>query len=199
MCMTHDAYAKKKKVVDIYELSLEDNLDSPEVDDERMASRIEDFQYAVAVGLKKQNLEVELTRDKQVVVVTFLASQLFGPNDTILTQVGKSALSPMLKFVKNPGMFKMLLVMHNDNTGSEEYCFNLSRSRVNAVYDWMDEMGNVDFVVPYALGSTDPMVDNNSMDNRKKNRRLEIYLVPEESLLILAKKGAIDTKLLNIK
>ena len=89
--------------------------------------------------------------------------------------------------------------MHHDNTGSETYTFNLSRSRVNAVFDWIDETGSVDFVVPYALGSTDPLVNNDSVENRKRNRRLEIYLVPEDALLQLAKKGKIDTKILKIK
>lgn len=198
VCAPQQALAKKK-VVDIYELSLDDNLETPAPENERIAERIEEFQYEVAVTLKKQNLEVELMRDNQVIVVTYLASQMFAPNDTVLTQVGKSALAPMLKFIKNPGMYKVLLVMHNDNTGSDEYTFGLSRSRVNAVFDWFDEEGSVDFVVPYALGATDPIVDNNSIDNRKKNRRLEIYLVPEESLLALAKKGRIDTKLLKTK
>lgn len=198
MCTPQHAQAKKK-VVDIYELSLDDNLEYPEPDNERVANRIEEFQYEVAVGLKKQSLDVELMRNNQVIVVTFPASQLFAPNDTTLSQVGKSALAPMVKFIKNPGLYKMLLVMHHDNTGSETYTFNLSRSRVNAVFDWIDETGSVDFVVPYALGSTDPLVNNDSVENRKRNRRLEIYLVPEDALLQLAKKGKIDTKILKIK
>lgn len=198
MCAPQHAQAKKK-IVDIYELSLDDNLESPQPENERVADRIVEFQYEVAVGLKKQNLDVELMRDNQVIVVTFPASQLFAPNDTVLSQVGKSTLAPMVKFIKNPGLYKMLLVMHHDNTGSETYTFNLSRSRVNAVFDWIDETGSVDFVVPYALGDTDPLVNNNSVDNRKRNRRLEIYLVPEESLLQLAKKGKIDTRILKTK
>ena len=94
--------------------------------------------------------------------------------------------------LKNPGFYKMLLVMHSDNTGSPTYTLNLTRQRVNAVYDWFDENGSVDYVVPYALGETDPLVDNNSVENRKTNRRLEIYLVPEKTMLQQAKKGTIN-------
>ena len=50
-------------------------------------------------------------------------------------------------------------------------------------------------MVPYALADTDPLVDNNSMDNRKRNRRLEIFLVPEEVMIAQAKKGRINIKL----
>ena len=82
--------------------------------------------------------------------------------------------------------------MHSDNTGSDRYTLELTRSRVNAVFDWFDENGSVDFVVPYALGATDPVNGNDSMDNRKNNRRLEIYLVPNSVMINQAKKGRID-------
>jgi len=144
------------------------------------------------VSLKKQNYDVELMRDNEVIVVTLPAGQLFAPNDTVLTSLGMASLKPFLKFLNNPGFYKMLLVMHSDDTGSRQYTENLTRARVNAVFDWIDENGSVDFVVPYALGASDPMVDNNSMDNRKRNRRLEIYLVPEEVMLAQAKKGRVN-------
>ena len=50
----------------------------------------------------------------------------------------------------------------------------------------------MDYVVPYALGDTDPLVDNNSVEHRKTNRRLEIYLVPEKTMIQQAKKGTIN-------
>lgn len=181
----------KKKKVDIYELSLDDNLELPEITNDKQCDRIQDYQYQVAVALKKSNYDVELMRDEEVVVVTIPASQLFNANDTVLTSVGMSLLKPFVKFLKNPGFYKMLLVMHSDNTGSDKYTLNLTRDRVNAVFDWFDENASVDYVVPYALGDTDPVVDNNSMTNRKRNRRLEIYLVPEDGMIAQAKKGKI--------
>ena len=182
----------KKKKVDIYDLSLDDNLETPEINSDKHSARIQDYQYDVAVSLKKQNYDVELMRDNEVIVVTLPAGQLFAPNDTVLTSLGMASLKPFLKFLNNPGFYKMLLVMHSDDTGSRQYTENLTRARVNAVFDWIDENGSVDFVVPYALGASDPMVDNNSMDNRKRNRRLEIYLVPEEVMLAQAKKGRVN-------
>lgn len=190
------ARAKKAPKVDIYELTLDENVESPMPETELMARNVVAFQYDVAVMLKKHNLDVELMRDNQVIVVTVPASRLFEPNDTVLTQVGKTALKPMLPFLKTPGLYKMLLVMHSDNTGSDAYNMDLTLKRVNSVFDWVDESASTDFVVPYALGSTDPAVDNNSLDNRKRNRRLEIYLVPEDGMLELAKKGKISTNII---
>ena len=177
---------------DIYELSLDENLATPEIKNNKQADKIQDFQYDMAVAFKKSNYDVEIMRDDEVIVVTIPASQLFEANDTVLTSLGEAQLKPFLRMIKNPGFYKLLLVMHSDNTGSSEYTLNLTRQRVNAVFDWFDENGSVDYVVPYALGETDPIVDNNSVENRKRNRRLEIYLVPEKTMIQQAKKGNIN-------
>ena len=177
---------------DIYELSLDENLETPEIRNDKQADKIQDFQYDMAVAFKRSNYDVEVMRDNEVIVVTIPASELFEANDTVLTTIGEERLKPFLRMIKNPGFYKMLLVMHSDNTGSEAYTLNLTRQRVNAVFDWFDENGSVDYVVPYALGETDPLVDNNSIENRKRNRRLEIYLVPEKTMLQQAKKGNIN-------
>ena len=177
---------------DIYELLLDENIELPEIKNDKMADKIQDFQYDMAVAFKKSNYEVETTRDGEVIVITIPASQLFDANDTVLNKLGEEVLKPFLRMVKNPGFYKLLLVMHSDNTGSSEYTLNLTRQRVNSIFDWFEENGSVDYVVPYALGETDPVVDNNSVENRKRNRRLEIYLVPEKTMLQQAKKGNIN-------
>lgn len=182
----------RDKEEDIYELSLDENLATPEIKNSKQAEKIQDFQYDMAVAFKRSNYEVEIMRDDEVIVITIPASQLFEPNDTALSTLGEAQLKPFLRMIKNPGFYKLLLVMHSDNTGSSEYTLNLSRQRVNAIFDWFDENGSVDYVVPYALGETDPMVDNNSVENRKRNRRLEIFLVPEKTMLQQAKKGIIN-------
>ena len=177
---------------DIYDLSLDENLILPEIKNDKQADKIQDFQLDMAVAFKKSNYDVEIMRDDEVIIVTIPASQLFDANDTVINKLGEERLKPFLRMIKNPGFYKMLLVMHSDNTGSEVYTLNLTRQRVNAVFDWFDENGSVDYVVPYALGDTDPIVDNNSVENRKRNRRLEIYLVPEKTMIQQAKKGVIN-------
>lgn len=176
----------KKQAVDIYDLSIDDNIAMPQL--EKQTEEIKKFQYAQAIALQKNKQNVEMTRDGEVIIITISASQLFLPNDTVLSDLGKQTLKPFLKYIETPGMYKMLLVMHHDNTGSDRYTLNLTRSRVNSVYDWIDANASTEYVVPYALGSTEPLVENNSVANRKFNRRLEIYLVPEQAMIQAAKK-----------
>lgn len=182
----------KVHVDDIYDMSLDENLMTPEIKNDKQADKIQEFQYNMAVAFKQANYDVEIMRDDEVIVVTIPASQLFDPNDTVLNKLGEEQLKPFLRLLTNPGFYKMLLVMHSDNTGSSEYTLNLTRQRVNAIFDWFDDNGSVDYVVPYALGETDPIVDNNSVENRKANRRLEIFLIPEQTMLQQAKKGRIN-------
>ena len=182
----------KVHVDDIYEMSLDENLMTPEIKNDKQADRIQEFQYSMAVAFKQSNYDVEIMRDDEVIVITIPASQLFDPNDTVLNRLGEEQLKPFLRMLNNPGFYKLLLVMHSDNTGSSEYTLNLTRQRVNAIFDWFEENGSVDYVVPYALGETDPIVDNNSVESRKTNRRLEIFLIPEQTMLQQAKKGRIN-------
>ena len=186
------------KKIDIYELSLDQNLATPEIK-KKLKDAVQDFQYKQAVELIKQNYEVELTRDNEVIIVTIPAERLFASNDTVLAATGPAALKPMLRYLKNPGFYKLLLVMHSDDTGSKAYTVRLTRSRVNAVYDWFDANGDVDYIVPYALGSNDPLNANDSMEKRRKNRRLEIYIVPNDVMLEQAKRGAININIIRKK
>ena len=79
MVMPTELQARKKKV-DIYDLSLDDNLETPEIDNAKQSQKVQDYQYDVAVSLKKQNYDVELMRDNEVIVVTLPAGQLFAPD-----------------------------------------------------------------------------------------------------------------------
>ena len=176
----------KKQNIDIYDLSIADNIAMPEL--EKQAETIKKFQYNQAIALQKNKQNVEMTRDGEVIIITIPAGQLFAPNDTVLSDMGKKSIEPFLGYLKNEGLYKMLLVMHHDNTGSDRYILNLTKARVNAIYDWISKNASVEYVVPYALGSIEPLVENNSVANRKFNRRLEIYLVPEVGMIKAAKK-----------
>lgn len=176
--------------VDIFDLSLEDNIYQPEVG--KNADLVADYQLNQARDLKKKGYTVELMRQGEVIVITIPAGQLFAPNDTTLNDLGKLTLKPLLRYTGNSGKWKMLLVMHTDNTGSEAYLRTLSRARVDAVYAWFDESGDADNVVPYALGPDEPLKPNNSIDNRRLNRRLEIYLVPSSKMVAQAQRGKVE-------
>ena len=62
-----------KKVVDIYELTFDENVSSPAIVKENIAQRVQDFQNKQAIDLINNNLEVEMMRNGEVIIVTIPA------------------------------------------------------------------------------------------------------------------------------
>ena len=136
--------------------------------------------------------KVEAFRNKEVLLITIPAHLLFDPNDTNLNNNADEYLTPIKRYLKEPDMFRVMLVMHTDNTGSEEYRDKITMDRVNSVFDWFENSGaDTSYLFSYALGDEMPLKPNDSMNNRRMNRRLEIYLVPGSKMVEQAKKGRI--------
>lgn len=141
----------------------------------------------------KGKCTIEAFRNKEVILITIPADLLFAPNSTDLLENSATYLSPIKRYMKDPDMFRVLLVMHTDNTGSEQYRENLTADRIDAVTDWFDNSdADTSFTFSYAFADDSPLLPNTSMENRAKNRRLEIYLMPGEKMLEEARTGKID-------
>lgn len=203
-----DAYAQKQKQITVQNENVrDDNLDemsfveminSVELD-EKSADLIRKFQDKEGRNRlhnreynSKNGCTVETFRNKEVLLVTIPASQLFMPNETTLRPSASALLNPIKRYLKDPDMYRVLMVMHTDNTGSEAYRDNITELRAEAVFDWFSNQHvNTKYLFPYAYGDEMPLVENNTMGNRSKNRRLEIYLMPGRKMLEQAKKGRI--------
>lgn len=166
---------------------------------------IQDFQDAEAKGelLKAYNRKnkgfeecnVELYRNKEVILITIPAKYLFDPNEKDLKSNVEPYLKPIKRYLKNPDTYRVLLVMHTDNTGNPRYRDELTEDRVEAVFEWFEGQGcDTSYMFPYAMGDDMPLPgneENDSQAKRDENRRLEIYLVPGTKMLEQAKKGRI--------
>lgn len=142
---------------------------------------------------KHGNCNIEAYRKKEVILITIPSSELFAPNSTDLKDGAEKYLAPIKRYMKDPDMFRVLLVMHTDNTGSAKYRDNITADRVDTVTAWFEEQGaDTSFTFSYAFGDESPLVSNTSIENREKNRRLEVYLMPGKKMLEAAKKGKID-------
>ena len=136
--------------------------------------------------------KVETFRNKEVLLVTIPAHLLFDPNEVELKKEASEYLSPIKRYLKEQDMFRVMLVMHTDNTGSPDYRDKLTLDRVDSVFDWFEDSGiDTTYLFSYALGDDMPLRPNDSMENRRLNRRLEIYLVPGQKMVDQAKKGRI--------
>lgn len=140
-----------------------------------------------------KHVSVDRLREGEVIRATIPMAQLFEPNDTLLSNKADNILRPFIRYMSFPGYYKLLLVTHTDNTGSEEYTQQLSEERAVELYDWFCKNGaDSTYIAAYAKGSKQPVTRNDSEEDRALNRRLEIYLVPGDVLLKDARKGKIS-------
>ncbi len=183
-----DLFKKKDEVAatvhsDLPSLTVDENLLIPELD-KKQKIQARKIQKIEADRLRKtEGIEVEMLRDEEVIHVTIAASRLFAPNQTALLSSADPLLRAILPCMRVPDYYHILLVMHSDDTGNEEYNYNLTTERVSTIYDWFDNFGEcVDYVVPYAAGSAEPLHPNNTVVGRHANRRLEIFIIPAEAM-----------------
>lgn len=180
------------------ELSFREMINSVELDG-KSADLIRKFQekegrtrlYNKEYNAKNSSM-VETYRNKEVLLITIPASKLFAPNEVEVRKDATSLLAPLKRYLREPDMYRVLLVMHTDNTGSEKYREHITEERSTALFDWFVKEGcDTRYLFSYAYGDDMPLVENNSLTNREKNRRLEVYLVPGKKMLEQAKKGRI--------
>ncbi len=192
-----DAAAKSPKgYVDPYKDYSEDifmDMDfAPNIANPAVPPQLHDIVAAkvksIASSLKNK-ARIELLRGDEAFVATIPTDELFLPNDTMLCDQAESRLAPLLAPLRDPMMFKVVLALHTDDTGSELYREELSGARLNSVYDWL--MTKVDagviteqlIIIPFSMASVMPLNPNDTRAHRSQNRRLEIYYIPGPALI----------------
>lgn len=185
-----DPWAEYDEIV-YMDYDLDKNIDTPVL---RKSDKhaIRKYMRSIADQLVHAGYSVELDRDEEVIVVIVPVEQLFLPNDTLLSRRAPGKLTPLVKLLKDPGMYKVVYTVHSDNTGTEAYNMELSQQRVNTIYDWMlDKIDENQIVIPYALGDTDPIEENNTREGRAANRRVEFYLIPGPEMILKARSNSL--------
>lgn len=165
------------------EMTMEQALAEPEVP-AKLNTFIKSYMKREALALQKAGYKVETMRKGEIVIATIPTDKLFAPNDTVLMKSAESLLKPFLPYFKVPNKFKVILAVHTDDTGSEDYLNALCEKRIIALYDYFDtHASNTDSLIGYPIATNEPLNENNSRNNRAENRRLEIFIVPSTVLI----------------
>jgi outer membrane protein OmpA-like peptidoglycan-associated protein len=102
----------------------------------------------------------------------------FEFNKSSLDKDSKTYLNNVLVLLEKVSSMKMKISGHTDNVGTDEYNMELSKKRSSAVYDYLISNGiSKDRLSFEYFGSTKPLVENNSDENRAKNRRVEFEIL----------------------
>ena len=169
--------------------SLDEAINTPYIKDNKSRNAIASYQSQQALILSEdRNLNVFQTRNQEVIIITITADQLFETNSNILSHDGERLLKPYASLLRTPDYYRMALAMYHDNNGSPSYCKKVTDERMQSVYDWFVLNANTEHLTAFSFGSSDPVKPNNSIRNRRLNRRLEIYLIPGTTMIEQAKK-----------
>lgn len=169
---------------DIVDVTLEENISQPVITS-NAKDKIVSYMRVVALGLQNKKLNIKLIRNGEVIVITEQSDNYFSPNSTSLKDNIATRIDPIISMLKTDGdKYKVIIAVHSDDTGSEEYTEILTEERGYAIYEYMENSGvSVSDIVFYPMGSTSPLYPNNSIVNRRLNRRIEIYLIPNKYMI----------------
>lgn len=91
---------------------------------------------------------------------------------------GRLALSALAKRLKQQGQARLLLVGHTCNRGSDAFNQALALKRAQVAAGFLREQGvPADRVQVHSSGSSNPVAGNESAAGRRKNRRVEVFVL----------------------
>lgn len=173
--------------VDVLDLRLDENIATPEVP-KKAKQYVHMAMDHLRRHLNKNGLNAVSSRDGEVLEITIPASELFATGSLELKPSAKTKFQALGVVLREPLKYKVLLAVHTDDTGDNQYADSISAARANAIDDCFWEIaGQKDTnVIPYGIGKDEPIDANTSRNGRAKNRRVEIFIVPDRGLLELA-------------
>ncbi len=110
--------------------------------------------------------------------VTFTSEALFAFDKAVLTPKAKAELDQLIAKQKDMNLEVAIAVGHADSTGNSDYNQKLSVKRAEAVKAYLISKGiEKNRVYTEGKGSTQPVADNKTKENRAKNRRVVVEVV----------------------
>jgi outer membrane protein OmpA-like peptidoglycan-associated protein len=135
---------------------------------------------------------IETVNNGESLKITFDSGILFATNSSSVSDASKNALRNFSSSLKsNPDTY-IKIVGHTDNTGRVDYNQTLSEKRAQSVYDYLQSQGVNNSRMTYeGKGIHEPVANNNTVDGRALNRRVEILIMANEKMIQEAHQGTL--------
>lgn len=123
--------------------------------------------------------QAELERIKEMVARKDISPIAFKSGSAELTPESSKTLNLVAATAKKYPSLRMRVEGHTDNVGNDVYNLRLSQQRADSVKKYLVEKGGVDTkqVVAVGFGETRPIADNETVEGRTQNRRVEFLFV----------------------
>ena len=140
-----------------------------------------------------EETQVETINNGEALRVTFDSGILFATNSSTLSEASRSALRKLAESLNQNPDTDIKIVGHTDNTGNVDYNQTLSEKRAKSVYNYlMADQGVSSKRMEYeGKGIHQPVADNSTVEGRALNRRVEILILPNETMIQQAQNGTL--------
>ncbi|MFT5112966.1 MAG: chemotaxis protein MotB, partial [Parasphingorhabdus sp.] len=155
---------------------------------DRAKSQIDELVSEINLISEQKDLEVRTLQDK-VTLIRMNGDVVFGPGSTRLKQAGQDVLDRVASFAERMPDRIISLEGHTDSIPISQdrldkfpSNWELSAARAASAVRYLENVGiesNRLRLVGY--GQNQPVADNVDEDGRRRNRRLEIRLVPQKA------------------
>ncbi len=127
------------------------------------------------------------------ILITFDSGLLFDVGSYQLRPATRQNLVELAKTLNKYKDTEILVEGHTDDRGTEEYNMTLSENRAKSVYNQLVKQGVASsrFSV-LGYGESAPIADNNTVEGRQLNRRVEIAIFANKKLQRAAKRGDLE-------
>ncbi|MDN5211648.1 OmpA family protein [Fulvivirgaceae bacterium BMA12] len=132
----------------------------------------------------------EIERVGEGIKITFDSGLMFATNSSSLNQKTKDNLSELATTLKKYEDTNILIEGHTDSTGADEYNQTLSEKRATAVSGYLMSLGVAgQRLSTVGYGEGQPIADNETVEGRQENRRVEVAIYANEKMKKAAKRG----------
>jgi OOP family OmpA-OmpF porin len=120
----------------------------------------------------------KLSQDPEESITSIIINFPYASNDLLLDPETESVLKQLVARINTSGE-QLLIVGHADNTAGEKRNTYLGYKRAQSVSEKFIALGVArEKIILESKGESEPIASNESLEGRKRNRRVEIFILP---------------------
>jgi outer membrane protein OmpA-like peptidoglycan-associated protein len=147
--------------------------------EEQAAPDEEIIQAIVAVPVLERDASLDLNLE---------ADAFFDVDSSLIKEEGVPRLDAYFLLLRERGIRRVIVEGHTDSDASADYNLDLSVRRARAVGLFAAQFGIA--AIPIGKGELEPVAPNDTAENKARNRRVEIFAIPNEEDLQSAPQPA---------
>ena len=131
---------------------------------------------------QNSNNSLIVSNTDKFVKIMFRDPMMFEINSATPTASAAAEIRQMIPAFQKPEYAKMIIqtVGHTDSSGNYNYNLNLSNARASSVGNTLKSSGINNLIYSKGCSFSKPVVPNTSKANMALNRRVEVYLYPNQ-------------------